>query len=169
MTITSRRLLVLLLLSVATGCHQCGDRPRLLSRLRDRHADDDRRGTERLAHDPVRDASRDPCCDDTLPAPRRTGFDGAGYPLGGGPGRFVSPLSGVPYSDPIPLGGYPPTGPGTPYGSPIRIGPSREDELPPGTLIPSPGVPIAPPRATDGTKLFSPLGGSGMVTGDPRK
>ena len=166
MTTTSRRLLVFLLLSVAVGCQRCGDRPRLFSRLRDRTPDDDdRRGAERA----VRDAGRDPCCDDSLPPPRRSGFDGAGYPLSGGPGRFVSPLSGVPYNDPTPLGGYLPTGPGMPYGTPIRIGPSRDDELPPGTLIPSPGVPNAPPRATDGTKLFPPLGGTGMVTGDPRK
>lgn len=174
MTTSSRRLLALLLLLAAVGCHRCGDRPRLFSRLRDRNPDDDdRTGVDRFRdtiRDPARDPARDPCCDDVLPAPRRAGFDGAGHALGGGTGRFVSPLSGMPYGDPVPLGGYPPAGTGMPYGTPIRIGPAREDELPPANqFIPSPSVPLAPMRPTGGdTKLIPPLGG-GVFTGEPRK
>ena len=70
----------------------------------------------------------------------------------------------------VSTGGFP-AGPSYPYGNPITIsGPSRDDQLPPpgGFNIPSPGVPRAPMRSTDGTKMFPPLGG-GIVTGDPRK
>ena len=166
MTRTVRRLSSLFLLVAVVGCHRCGDRPRLLGRLRDRNSDDDgdRRGVDRF-----RDQRPDGC-DDALPPPRRTGTDGYGQPVSNGSGRYVSPISGIPYSHPLPTGGFP-AGPSYPYGNPIPIGgPSRDDQLPPpgGFNIPSPGVPLAPMRSTEGTKLFPPLG-SGIVTGDPRK
>jgi hypothetical protein len=163
---TTRRLLSLLLLLAAVGCHRCGDRPRLFSRLRDRNPDDDgeRRGVDRF-----RDSERDGC-DDPLPAPRPKGTENSfGQPVSKGGGRFVSPLSGIPYSDPLPVGGFPP-GTSFPYGNPVIVNPParRDDELPsPGYTIPPTVVP-ATPRSTDGGKLFPPLGG-GIVTGDPKK
>ncbi len=112
-------------------------------------------------------------CDDALPPPRPAGggFDAFGQPVSRSGGRFVSPLSGVPYSNPLPGGGFPAT-PSYPSGNPIIIGPppTRDDQLPPPgefNTIPPTAVP-ATPRATNGTKLFPPLGG-GNVTGDTKK
>jgi len=115
------------------------------------------------------------CCDDALPPPGSSGF---GQPVSRG-GSFVSPLSGIPYSSPLPTGGFAPV-PSYPYGTPVQIngnpttpsypyGPPSEDTLPPpGYTIPSPGVPLAPPKSTNDVKALPPVGG-GVVTGDPKK
>ena len=165
MTRTARRLSSLFLLLAVVGCHRCGDRPRLLGRLRDRNPDDDgdRRGVDRF-----RERAPDHC-DDALPPPRRTGTDSYGQPVSNGSGRYVSPISGIPYSNPLPTGGFP-AGPSYPYGTPIPIGgPLRDNELPnPGGFNIPPAFVPAGLRPTDGGKLFPPPGG-GIVTGDPRK
>lgn len=137
------RLAPLLIVLAAVGCRQCGERQPLLGRLRDRNPDDtsDRRGVDRF-----RESNPDGC-DDTLPPPRRTGGygnDPRGYSVSNGTGRFVSPLSGIPYSSPLPAGGYPAL-PSYPYSNPITIG-QPENELPPGQLIPPANVPVPFPN-----------------------
>ena len=58
-------------------------------------------------------------------------------------------------------------GPSYPAGQPQPYNP-RPDELPqPGGFIPSPGVPFAPQRSIDSTKLLPKTGGT--MTGDPKK
>lgn len=84
----------------------------------------------------------------------------------------MSPLSGIPYSNPLPTGGFAPV-PSYPYGTPVQIGPPPSNDLlpPPGSFTipsPSPGVPLAPPKSTNDVKALPPLGG-GTVTGDPKK
>ena len=166
MTRSFHRWSSVLLLLASVGCNQCGDRPRLLGRLRDTDTAD-RRGVDRFRQ--VVPGG----CNDALPPPRPAGngFDAFGQPVSRSGGRFVSPLSGVPYSNPLPGGGFP-ASPSYPYGNPITIGPppTRDDQLPPPgsfNTIPPTSVP-AIPRATEGTKLFPPLVG-GIVTGDPKK
>lgn len=170
------------LLVAVVGCHHnCGTKPPLLSRLRSPApavvGPGDTRGVDRF-----RQTTPANCCDDTLPPPGSSGF---GQPVSRG-GSFVSPISGMPYSNPLPNGSfapvpsYPygtpvqingnPTTPSYPDGAPIQIGPPSDSTLPPpgSYTIPSPGVPLAPPKSTNDVKGFPPLG-SGIVTGDPKK
>lgn len=168
MTHPSSRWLPVLLVA-AVGCQNaCRERTPLMSRLRGPApavvGPGDTRGVDRFRRSTPAD-----CCDDTLPPPGSSGF---GQPVSRG-GSFVSPISGIPYSGPLPSGGFAPlpgspATPSSPSGAPIRVGPPDDQLPPPGYTIPSPGVPLAPPKSTNDVKAFPPLGG-GIVTGGPKK
>jgi len=131
------RLLFLGFIAV-TGCNQCGDRPKLFSRR-------DHSGDTHNAPLP---------CPEGQAVGRGTGY--GNLP----PGYATGSVSGPIYTGPS-YPSYPtyPAGDPLPYPS----APGRSDELPPpGSYIPSPGVPSAPyaiPRSIESGKAAPKAGG----------
>lgn len=145
----SLRYLFLLFVFTAVGCNQCGERRHLFPCLHDRMSRDD-------GPDNTRDRDA-----------RRTGTGKECCPEGSAVSRNGASFGGETLSYPG-NGGMIYSGPSYPMGQPYPSGNPRSDELPPpGSTIPSPGVPYAPNRPIDSTKLQPKMGG--MMTGDLKR
>ncbi len=134
----SLRCFLLLIAFAPLGCNTCGERKYLFPLLHERLSGDE-------GSDSSRSATGKECGPNGHPVSRNN--SGAGY--GNGEVIYVGPAMPA----------------GQPYAQPYN---PRPDELPqPGGYIPSPGVPFAPQRPVDSTKLLPKPGGT--MTGDPKK
>lgn len=148
-----------------SGCHSCGDRPRLFERLFNR---DDSPSYSRFSQG--RDTTdRRPCdtvlASNTATAPISTFLGAPSQPVSyGNPCATCTTLPSNP-----PIMTYPPS---DSFPSSGNTGPSRNDELPqPGGYqrIPPPSVPEASPApAIPNVMLYVP-NQQGRVTADPKK